>query len=111
MKRCTYCGKEYADDTEQCAVDAQELEVIGSPNPPEPSILKILSGSAPADPALSVAQKQMRQGAFWCIGGLLVTFITFSMASGPSGGPYVVTWGAIIYGAAQFIRGFMARGR
>jgi hypothetical protein len=45
----------------------------------------------------------MAQGALWCVGGLGVTAITFAMASG--GGIYVVAYGAIIFGAVQFLRG------
>ncbi|HEY2082994.1 MAG TPA: hypothetical protein VGI88_09435, partial [Verrucomicrobiae bacterium] len=26
MKKCTYCGKEYSDDTAQCLIDGQPLE-------------------------------------------------------------------------------------
>lgn len=50
------------------------------------------------------ANKDMLYGALWCIGGILVTAITYSAASS-SGGTYVVTWGAIIFGAIQFFRG------
>lgn len=49
------------------------------------------------------ARKDMLYGGLWCGGGLLVTFITMSAASG--GGSYVVAWGAIVFGAIQFFRG------
>ncbi|WNJ19123.1 hypothetical protein [Pontibacter sp. G13] len=42
-------------------------------------------------------------GLLWLFGGLLVTGITYSMASG--GGSYVVTWGAIVYGLFRTIKG------
>jgi hypothetical protein len=42
-------------------------------------------------------------GALWCIGGIVITAVTFGAASG--GGTYVVAWGAIIFGAIQFFRG------
>jgi hypothetical protein len=45
----------------------------------------------------------MLQGALWCVGGLLVTGVTFAMASG--GGIYVVAYGAVIFGAVQFLKG------
>jgi len=48
-------------------------------------------------------QKNMLIGALWCGGGLVVTAITYSAAAG--GGTYVVTWGAVIFGAIQFFRG------
>lgn len=45
----------------------------------------------------------MLQGALWCVGGLTVTGITIAMASG--GGIYVVAYGAIFFGAIQFLKG------
>ena len=49
------------------------------------------------------ARKNMLYGGLWCVGGLVVTGMTYSAAS--SGGGYVVAWGAIIFGAIQFFRG------
>jgi len=49
------------------------------------------------------ATKNMLYGALWCIGGIIVTAVTYSSASG--GGRYVIAWGAIIFGAIQFLRG------
>lgn len=51
----------------------------------------------------SRANKDMLFGALWCVGGLIVTAVTYSSASG--GGTYVVAWGAIIFGAIQFFKG------
>lgn len=39
-------------------------------------------------------------GALFCIGGIAITVVTMSAAEG--GGTYVVTWGAILFGAIQF---------
>jgi hypothetical protein len=47
--------------------------------------------------------KNVGIGLLWCIGGILVTAITYSMASG--GGTYFVAWGAVVFGAFQAIRG------
>jgi hypothetical protein len=49
-------------------------------------------------------QKAMLYGALWCVGGGIVTAVTYSMASA-GGGRYIITWGAIIFGAIQFFRG------
>ena len=49
------------------------------------------------------ANKDMLYGALWCVGGIVVTFISYSSASG--GGSYVITWGAILFGGIQFFRG------
>ena len=48
-------------------------------------------------------KKNMLFGALWCIGGTVVTVATYSAAEG--GGTYVVAWGAILFGAVQFIIG------
>ncbi len=49
------------------------------------------------------SKKNMQYGALWCIGGLLVTAISYFEAG--SGGSYMFAWGAIIFGAIQFLRG------
>lgn len=46
----------------------------------------------------------MKVGAMWAVGGLVITGVTYSMAS-EQGGTYVVTWGAIVFGAIQFFKG------
>jgi hypothetical protein len=52
--------------------------------------------------------RNMAIGAAWCIGGVVVTAVTYSAAS-EGGGTYIVTWGAIIFGAVQFFRGLAQR--
>jgi hypothetical protein len=52
------------------------------------------------------ANKDMLYGALWCIGGSVITAITYSAAS--NGGRYMVFWGAIIFGAVQFFKGLFA---
>lgn len=49
------------------------------------------------------ASKDIMYGSLWLVGGLLITIVTYSAASG--GGTYVVTWGAIVFGAIQLIKG------
>ena len=51
--------------------------------------------------------KNMLYGALWCVGGLLVTILTYSAVS--DGGTYVVAWGAVIFGAIQFFKGLFQR--
>ena len=53
------------------------------------------------------AKKDMLYGGLWCIGGIVVTAATYSAAQG--GGRYFVAWGAIIFGAIQFIKGVLNR--
>lgn len=50
-------------------------------------------------------RKNMVYGALWCLGGLAVTFFSYQAAAGGGGGKYVVTWGAVIFGAIQFFQG------
>ena len=51
------------------------------------------------------AEKNLLYGALWCVGGLIVTGITYAAAS--DGGTYVVAYGAIILGGIQFIKGII----
>ena len=53
------------------------------------------------------SNKNMLYGALWCVGGILVTVLTYSAAS--NGGTYVVAWGAVIFGAIQFFKGVFQR--
>jgi hypothetical protein len=58
----------------------------------------------------AAAKRMMLFGALWCIGGIAVTAITYSMASeSPGGGTFVIAWGAILFGFVQFLRGLTAR--
>ena len=50
------------------------------------------------------AASDMKIGAVVCIIGIIITAVTYNMASG-KGGTYVVAWGAIAFGALQFLRG------
>lgn len=64
-----------------------------------------------AQPSLSFdelkqrGRKRMIFGALWFVGGLIVTATTYAAAS--SGGTYVITYGAIIYGIVLFIQGVL----
>jgi hypothetical protein len=48
-------------------------------------------------------------GSIWLVGGLAVTIGSYAVASGGSGGHYVVTTGAIAYGMVRIIRGLSRR--
>lgn len=64
---------------------------------------KLPANSTPSD---EIANKNMLYGALWCLGGTAATAIGYLNASGPQGGHYTLFWGAIIFGALQFIKGF-----
>jgi len=108
MKKCPCCGKQYSDDTSACPYDHYSLVPIG------PTVSSSEApGVAPnnfhhlSDAVRAASNRNMFIGGLWCVGGIAVTAITYTAASG--GGTYFVAWGAIVFGAIQFIRGLAAR--
>jgi len=56
----------------------------------------------------AVAVRSMIFGALWCVGGSVVTYFSYETAIAQAhGGTYLVTWGAIIFGFIQFLRGLV----
>lgn len=54
----------------------------------------------------SAARSQMMVGLCWCVGGIVVTVISYTAAaSGPGSGSYIVAWGAILFGGIRFLKG------
>jgi predicted phage tail protein len=51
------------------------------------------------------ANKNMLAGGLWCVGGTLVTVLSFTAG----GSRFVLAWGAIIFGAIQFFKGYGMR--
>lgn len=49
------------------------------------------------------ARSDVVQGLVWVVGGLVVTGVSYMIAS--AGGTYFIAWGAVIFGGFQFIRG------
>jgi hypothetical protein len=67
--------------------------------------------STPAVTAKAAPGRDIAVGAAWLSGGLLVTIISYSAAASSSGGGrYVVATGAIAYGLARLVRGFVRLG-
>jgi len=56
---------------------------------------------------LEQSKKSMISGAVWFIVGILIMATSFSSSS--VGGAYFISGGAIIYGAIQFVQGFVQR--
>lgn len=55
------------------------------------------------------ALRNMAIGGVICAIGLVISIGSYqAAASSPSGGSYVVAWGAVIFGGYQFLRGFFA---
>jgi hypothetical protein len=106
MKNCTYCGKEYPDEATVCVFDDEPLGKMGANG--------VVEAPAPIEPvsntsARDEANRNMLVGGILCGGGILVTAMTMAASSGPGGGPYIVAWGAILFGGIRFIRGVLAR--
>ena len=57
-----------------------------------------------ADNGKKRAASDMKIGAAVCIIGIIITVVTYDMAKN-KGGTYFVAWGAIAFGAIQFLRG------
>ena len=98
MQKCSYCGQVSADEAVQCPICATPLREapVAAQTVPEPVRLG--------------GRRLMRRGAIWCVGGMLVTGVTYASAvNSPTGGTYFVAWGAILFGALQFYRGWRHR--
>jgi SOS response regulatory protein OraA/RecX len=60
-----------------------------------------------AEARRAAGKRNMTHGALWCIGGIVVTGVTYIVAASSGGGTYFIAWGAIVFGALQFLRGFV----
>lgn len=114
MKKCSYCGREYTDEVAYCETDGEKLKYTAGSVPnktKEPSIPNdfVPLEESPETSQRARANRDMLVGALWCGGGILITVITYSAASGPQGGTYLLAWGPIIFGGIQFLRGLMSR--
>jgi hypothetical protein len=99
MNNCTYCGRENTANVAQC-------RECGTPFGTEPTDLRPSESDGPGNPQRTAAEERMLSGALWCVGGILVTVLSFvSAASNPLGGTYLVAWGAIVFGALRFFQG------
>ena len=67
---------------------------------------------AKAEGLKRAGRKNMLYGALWCIGGTVITALSYQAAVNAGGGKYVLAWGAIVFGGIQFFRGMIqSRGR
>ncbi|MCE9591653.1 MAG: hypothetical protein K8S99_14145 [Planctomycetes bacterium] len=64
------------------------------------------------DAAKQKAERNMFRGAAWCLGGILVTAVTYLLArASRGGGVYVIAWGAILFGGIRFAIGMVQMSR
>jgi hypothetical protein len=55
----------------------------------------------------NAGRKNMLYGALWCIGGVVVTALSYQASANGGGGKYFLAWGAILFGGIQFFRGMI----
>jgi hypothetical protein len=60
---------------------------------------------------LSAHETNMMIGGFICIAGIVITLWSYSAAFAGSGGTYVITWGAVLFGAIRFFKGMSNKGK
>jgi RNA polymerase subunit RPABC4/transcription elongation factor Spt4 len=71
----------------------------------------VVNAEADHDAKSAAGQRLMLSGALWCIGGIIVTAVSYNAAaSSPTGGHYLIAWGAIAFGFYDFIRGLFVWG-
>jgi predicted RNA-binding Zn-ribbon protein involved in translation (DUF1610 family) len=99
--QCPKCGEYINTHMTECRfchapVNAQEAQTAATQ----------LNKANQVEEAHSDGPRNMILGGLFCVGGILVTAITYSAAaSNPTGGRYFVAWGAILFGAIQFFKG------
>ena len=66
---------------------------------------KPTNNDAPATPPQGdAAMHNIIVGGLWCVGGILVTALTYNAVK-ETGGHYVIAWGAIFFGGLQCLKG------
>jgi hypothetical protein len=78
---------------------------IGAPGSNAPGSQSASASSTPPPSTDSGAQRDLLAGGVICLIGILVTAMTYNMASSGGGGHYVIAWGAILFGGIRFLKG------
>jgi hypothetical protein len=96
-KRCNYQFQDYSQTAQPAygTFNPQPQSSYNSPNP--------YQNQSGAGADSSAAVRKMFFGALWAIGGTIATVLSYGSASG--GGKYFVFWGAILFGAIDFLVG------
>ena len=91
--------------------DVNAVAADGTSPATNPSASNGAEGEAIKSARRATAERNMIVGGLWCVGGILVTAVTYNMAaSSPGGGHYFVAWGAILFGGIQFFKGLAQLG-
>lgn len=111
---CSNCGKQISEGAAFCGkcgrqITSQENKTasIDEKTTYSPEELEQVHYLILIENAKKTANVEMFKGIAWAVLGLVITFITYAMAS--DGGTYFVFWGLCIYGAYIFLRGLYWR--
>jgi len=98
-RRCSQCSGNWPEQFTHCPTcDLRLARADGSIEPIEDELDRPLP-----DNDSEKHSRLMVSGALWAIGGTLVTAVTYNAAK--DGGVYIIAWGAILFGALDFLRG------
>lgn len=71
----------------------------------------ILQMHREVEPHKTQAKKALWVGLAWFLGGLIITFFSYSESVRSGGDSYTITYGAILFGLIQAVRGFIANSK
>ena len=67
-------------------------------------IMLEVEGKTP-EASAELNSSELRHGVYWLVGGILVTVISYGIASSSEGGGvYLIAWGPMVVGGMKFIR-------
>jgi hypothetical protein len=109
--KCYQCGLvnfANAETCKRCKVNLHENSSSQSTSTYQPPTRQFTSTNADSiqntDEESGKYAKKMIFGALWAVGGTIATIASYGGTGG--GGKYVVFWGAILFGAVDFLVGF-----
>jgi hypothetical protein len=106
------CGYDFKPELSQKSIDSQIGTQIETQTQSKPAdnikdlnqVNLIETGGKNISTKSDIAKQNMLRGFLLCIGGILLTVITYSMAES-TGGIFIIAWGPAIFGAIQFFKG------
>ena len=64
------------------------------------------------EPVSESDNREMRHALYWLVGGILITVVTYSMASSSGGGgTYLIAWGPMLVGGIRFFKALASSNR
>jgi hypothetical protein len=105
--RCEMCGIDLSGSSSATTCSSCQAEIRRSrEGGDESEAERLIDGDAQQLPSQSL-NNDMIVGGLIFVAGLIFTGVSYMNPSG--GGTYIVTWGAIICGFIQFMRGLLRR--